>query len=73
MAENKQALAYFSFSYYKSNANKLRAVKIINPKGNPVAPGIQNVQNEQYAHCLDPYFFMSMISSCEPTKHSGDS
>jgi phosphate transport system substrate-binding protein len=56
VSENKQALAYFGFSYYKNNANKLRAVKIVNPKGNPVAPGIQNVQNEKYRPLSRPLF-----------------
>ena len=39
----------FWFFLLQKQCQKLRAVKIINPKVNPVAPGIQNVQNEKYS------------------------
>ncbi len=54
--KNQNALAYFGFGYFKKNSSKLRALKVVNPKGNPVAPSIANVQKELYQPLSRPLF-----------------
>jgi len=56
VATNKQALAYFGYSYYKNNTSRLKAVKIINPKGAPTLPSVKTVQNEKYQPLSRPLF-----------------
>lgn len=53
---NKNALAYFGFGYYKNNSSNLKALKIVNPTGNPVAPSVVNVQKELYQPLSRPLF-----------------
>ena len=56
MADNRQALAYFGYAYFKNNMDKLKAVKIVNPKDNAVIPSIKSVQNETYCPLSRPLF-----------------
>lgn len=56
VAEDKSALAYFGYSYYKNNANRLKAVKIVNAEGNAVAPSVESVQSEDYQPLSRPLF-----------------
>lgn len=54
--ENKDALAYFGYAYFKNNAKSLKSVKIINPEGQATAPSRQSVQNEKYQPLARPLF-----------------
>ena len=56
VANNKEGLAYFGYAYYKNNTNKLKAVKIINPKDQAVMPSLKSVQNERYRPLSRPLF-----------------
>ena len=56
VADNRQALAYFGYAYYKNNTDKLKAVKIVNPKDNAVMPSVKSVQNEKYRPLSRPLF-----------------
>lgn len=53
---NKNALGYFGFAYYVAHKDKMRAVEIINPKGQPVGPSIDNVNNGTYQPLSRPLF-----------------
>ena len=56
VANNKEGLAYFGYAYYKNNTNKLKAIKIINPKDQAVMPSLKSVQNERYRPLSRPLF-----------------
>ena len=56
VANNKEGLAYFGYAYYKNNTNKLRAIKIVNPKDQAVMPSLKSVQNERYRPLSRPLF-----------------
>ena len=56
VAENKNALAYFGYAYYKNNSKKLKALKIVNQKGEAVIPSSRSVQNETYRPLSRPLF-----------------
>ena len=56
VADNRQALAYFGYAYFKNNTDKLKAVRIVNPKDNAVIPSIKSVQNETYRPLSRPLF-----------------
>lgn len=56
VASNKEALAYFGYSYYKNNTSRLKAVKIVNSKGMPTSPSVKTVQNEKYQPLSRPLF-----------------
>ena len=56
VADNRQALAYFGYAYYKNNIKKLKAVKIVNSKDNAVMPSVKSVQNEKYRPLSRPLF-----------------
>ena len=55
VAQNRNALGYFGFSYYKANQNKLRALAVVTPSG-PVSPSIANVQSGRYRPLSRPLF-----------------
>ena len=46
VADNRNALAYFGYAYFKNNADKLKANKNVSPKDNAVIPSVKSVQNE---------------------------
>ncbi|WP_217270701.1 PstS family phosphate ABC transporter substrate-binding protein [Kroppenstedtia pulmonis] len=48
VAGDKNALGYFGFAYYQENQDKLKAVKIVNEKGEAVAPSVETVNNGTY-------------------------
>ena len=56
VADHPQALAYFGYAYFKNNTDKLKAVKVINPKDNAVLPSVKRVQNEKYRPLSRPLF-----------------
>jgi phosphate transport system substrate-binding protein len=53
---NKNALGYFGFAYYIAHKDKMRAVEIVNPKGQAVGPSIDNVNNGTYQPLSRPLF-----------------
>lgn len=53
---NKNALGYFGYAYYVAHKDKMRAVEIVNSKGQPVGPSIDNVNNGTYQPLSRPLF-----------------
>jgi phosphate transport system substrate-binding protein len=56
VATDPNALGYFGFGYYKKNSQRLKALKVVNPKGNPIAPSVASVQKELYQPLSRPLF-----------------
>jgi phosphate transport system substrate-binding protein len=57
-------MAYFGFSYYDENKDKLKALQIVNPKtGRCVAPGRQTVWNNTYKPLSRPLFIYAKRNS----------
>nr|WP_255475644.1 substrate-binding domain-containing protein [Synechococcus sp. A15-127] len=54
--ENKDALAYSVYAYFKNNFKSLKSVEIINPEGQAISPSKQTVQNEKYQPLARPLF-----------------
>ncbi|WP_225323090.1 PstS family phosphate ABC transporter substrate-binding protein [Synechococcus sp. RSCCF101] len=55
VANNVNALGYFGFGYYRSNARDLKALAVVGPEG-AVPPSVQNVQKERYLPLSRPLF-----------------
>ncbi len=53
---NNNALGYFGYAYYVAHKERMRAVEIVNPKGQPVGPSIDNVNNGTYQPLSRPLF-----------------
>jgi phosphate transport system substrate-binding protein len=53
---NKNALGYFGYAYYVAHKDKLRAVPIVNSKGQAVQPSIEAVNNGSYEPLSRPLF-----------------
>lgn len=49
-------IGYFGYAYYFENKDKLRAVAIVNPKGQAVEPSAESVQNGSYVPLSRPIF-----------------
>jgi phosphate transport system substrate-binding protein len=49
-------LGYFGFAYYTENRNKLRAVPVVNSKGNAVGPAMETVISGTYEPLARPIF-----------------
>ncbi len=56
VATDPNALGYFGFGYYKKNSQRLKAVRVVNSKGNPIAPSVASVQKELYQPLSRPLF-----------------
>jgi phosphate transport system substrate-binding protein len=56
VASNKGALGYFGYAYYQPNADKLKAVPIVNKAGQPIGPSLANVINGSYEPLSRPIF-----------------
>ncbi len=50
------ALAYFGYAYYAPNATKMKAVKIVNSKGQAIAPSPRGVLDGSYEPLSRPIF-----------------
>jgi phosphate transport system substrate-binding protein len=50
------ALGYFGFAYYVENKDKLKAVPVVNGKGQAVMPSLENVMNGSYEPLARPIF-----------------
>jgi phosphate transport system substrate-binding protein len=53
---NKNALGYFGYAYYVGHKDKMKAVPVINPKGQPVGPSIEAVNDGSYQPLSRPLF-----------------
>ena len=53
---NKNALGYFGYAYYIAHKDKLRAVPIVNSKGQAVLPSIEGVNDGTYEPLSRPMF-----------------
>ncbi len=56
VASNKGSLGYFGYAYYQPNADKLKAVPIVNKAGKAVGPSLDNVVNGSYEPLSRPIF-----------------
>jgi phosphate transport system substrate-binding protein len=53
---NKNALGYFGYAYYIAHKDKMRAIPIVNAKGNAVSPSIDAVNDGSYEPLSRPLF-----------------
>ena len=56
VARDVNALGYFGFSYYIENKDKLKAVPIVNGKGQAIAPSLEAVVKGSYQPLSRPIF-----------------
>jgi phosphate transport system substrate-binding protein len=56
VSRDVNALGYFGYSYYIENKDKLRAVPIVNDKGQPVEPSLDAVLKGSYQPLSRPIF-----------------
>jgi len=56
VSRDVNALGFFGFAYYVENQDKLRAVPIVNEKGQPVAPSMEAVLKGSYSPLARPIF-----------------
>jgi phosphate transport system substrate-binding protein len=56
VARDVNALGYFGFAYYVENKDKLKAVPIVNDKGQPVVPSLEAVVKGSYQPLSRPIF-----------------
>jgi phosphate transport system substrate-binding protein len=67
IANNKNALGYLPYAYFSPNADKLRAVPIVNKAGKAVSPSLDNVVNGSYEPLSRPIFiYVSESASKKP-------
>ena len=59
------ALAYFGYSYYESNRDKLKAVAIDDGTGNAVYPSLETVRNGDYKPLSRPIFIYINAEAAE--------
>lgn len=50
------ALGYFGFAYYVENKDKLKAIPVVNSKGQAVMPSVESVMNGSYEPLSRPIF-----------------
>jgi phosphate transport system substrate-binding protein len=56
VAGDKNALGYFGYAYFEENADKLKAVPIVNEAGAPITPNPETIQDGSYAPLSRPLF-----------------
>jgi phosphate transport system substrate-binding protein len=56
VARDVNALGYFGYAYYAENQDKLKAVPIVNPQGQAVAPSFDSVVRGTYQPLSRPIF-----------------
>jgi len=56
VSQDVNAVGYFGYAYYAENTAKLKAVPVMNPKGQAVAPSMENVINGSYEPLSRPIF-----------------
>ena len=65
VARDLNGLGYFGFPYYTENKDKLRAVPIVNTKGNAVSPGEAAVIDGSYNPLARPIFIYVSVKALE--------
>ena len=67
VSRDVNGLGYFGFAYYVENQDKLKAVPIVNEKGQPVAPSMEAVEKGIYSPLSRPIFiYVSAKSLVRP-------
>ena len=67
VSRDVNGLGYFGFAYYIENPDKLKAVPIVNEKGQAVAPSMEAVENGTYTPLARPIFiYVSAKSLAKP-------
>ena len=56
VARDVNGLGYFGYAYYIENKDKLKAVPIVNDKGQAITPSLETVENGAYAPLSRPIF-----------------
>jgi len=56
VSRDANALGYFGFAYYVENKDKLKAVPIVNEKGQAVLPSLEAVEKGSYTPLARPIF-----------------
>ena len=56
VSRDVNGLGYFGFAYYVENKDKLKAVPIVNEKGQPIAPSMETVESGSYSPLSRPIF-----------------
>ena len=67
VSRDLNGLGYFGFAYYVENQDKLKAVPIVNAKGQAVAPSMESVEKGTYTPLARPIFiYVSARSLAKP-------
>ena len=67
VSRDVNGLGYFGFAYYVENKDKLKAVPIVNEKGQAVAPSMEAVEKGAYTPLARPIFiYVSARSLAKP-------
>jgi phosphate transport system substrate-binding protein len=67
VSRDVNGLGYFGFAYYVENKDKLKAVPIVNEKGQPVLPSLEAVEKGSYSPLARPIFiYVSTKSLARP-------
>jgi phosphate transport system substrate-binding protein len=67
VSRDVNSLGYFGFAYFVENKDKLKAVPIVNEKGQPVAPSMEAVEKGTYTPLARPIFvYVSTKSLARP-------
>ena len=65
VSRDVNGLGYFGFAYYVENKDKLKAVPIVNEKGQAVAPSMEAVEKGTYTPLARPIFIYVSSKSLE--------
>jgi phosphate transport system substrate-binding protein len=65
VARDVNSLGYFGFAYYVENQDKLKAVAIVNEKGQPVVPSMEAVEKGSYSPLSRPIFIYVSAKSLQ--------
>ncbi len=65
VSRDVNALGYFGYAYYIENQDKLKAVPIVNEKGQPVAPSMDAVLKGTYSPLARPIFIYVNVKSLD--------
>jgi phosphate transport system substrate-binding protein len=63
VSRDVNGLGYFGFAYYVENKDKLKAVPIVNEKGQPVEPSMDAVEKGTYTPLARPIFIYVSVRS----------
>jgi phosphate transport system substrate-binding protein len=67
VSRDVNALGYFGYAYYIENKDKLKAVPIVNEKGQPVEPSLEAVLKGDYSPLARPIFiYVNAASLAKP-------